>query len=132
MENGKGAFVNNLETEVAFGSTEYFVVRPSKKVLGEYIYYFTRSVRFRKEAEANMKGAAGQQRVTSKYFSNTKIRFPKSIDQQQEIVDKIKIFKAKNFETLRILNTQIDTILKYKKSLIHEVITGKKQVYGLT
>ncbi len=59
MENGKGAYVEGLETEVAFGSTEFFVMRPSQKLIGKYIYYFTRTLKFRQEAEANMKGAAG-------------------------------------------------------------------------
>jgi hypothetical protein len=36
-------------------------------------------------------------------------------------------------ETVKdLVEKQIETLLTYKKSLIHEVVTGKKQVYGLT
>lgn len=131
MENGKGALVKNLKTEVAFGSTEFIVVRPSKKILADLIYFYTRSKRFRKEAEANMKGAAGQQRVTPKYFYNAKILFPHSIKQQKEIIEQIESFISKNFKTSEILNKQTETLLTYKKSLIHEIVTGKKQVYDI-
>jgi type I restriction enzyme S subunit len=132
MENGKGAFVENLQTEIAFGSTEFFVVRPSGKLLGKYIYYFTRTLKFRQEAEANMKGAAGQQRVVPRNFYNAKIQFPKTIKEQNKIIDKIEYFKTKNFHSVNVLEKQIETLVNYKKSLIHEVVTGKKQVYGLS
>lgn len=132
MENGKGAFVENLNTKYAFGSTEFFVVRPSNKVLGKFIYYFTRTLKFRQEAEANMKGAAGQQRVVPRNFYNAKIQFPKSIKKQNEILEKIEDFKNKNFQSVDVLEKQIEKLVLYKKSLIHEVVTGKKQVYGLS
>ncbi len=132
MENGKGAYVENIKTEIAFGSTEFFVLRPIGKLIGKYIYYFTRTLRFRQEAEANMKGAAGQQRVVPRNFYNAKIQFPKTIKEQNVIVEKIENFKSKNFRSVFLLEKQIEVLLNYKKSLIHEVVTGKKQVYGLS
>ncbi len=129
MENGKGAFVENLTTELAFGSTEFFVVRPSSKILGKFIYYYTRAERFRMEAEANMKGAAGQQRVTPRYFNSSVIRYPKTIEEQKAVIAKIDIFRKRNENLLQLLRDQINTLSEYKKSLIHEVVTGKKQVY---
>jgi type I restriction enzyme, S subunit len=41
MENGKGAFVRELPTRYAFGSTEFHVLRPSKKIDGAFLYYAT-------------------------------------------------------------------------------------------
>ena len=41
MENGKGAFVRQLPTRYAFGSTEFHVLRPSKKINGRFLYYAT-------------------------------------------------------------------------------------------
>lgn len=129
MENGKGAFVENLTTNLAFGSTEYFVVRPSSKILGKFIYYYTRAERYRLEAEANMKGAAGQQRVTPRFFNGSIIRYPKTIKDQEAVIVKIDAFRKRNENLLQLLRDQINTLTEYKKSLIHEVVTGKKQVY---
>ncbi len=41
MENGKGALVESLQTTNAFGSTEFFVFRPNKKVAGKYLFYYS-------------------------------------------------------------------------------------------
>jgi type I restriction enzyme S subunit len=41
MENGKGAFVRQLPTRYAFGSTEFHVLRPSQKIDGQFLYYTT-------------------------------------------------------------------------------------------
>lgn len=129
MENGKGAFVENLTTDLAFGSTEFFVVRPSKKILGKFIYYYTRAERYRLEAEANMKGAAGQQRVTPRFFNSSVIRYPKTIKEQEGVIAKIDAFRKRNENLLQLLRNQINTLLEYRNSLIHEVVTGKKQIY---
>ena len=92
-------------------------------LIGKYIYYFTRTLKFRQEAEANTKGAAAQQRVVPENIYNAKIQYPKSTKDRNKIVQKIE-----NFKSITIIEKQIEILLAYKKSLIHEVVTGKKQV----
>lgn len=58
MENGKGAFVVDLPTRYAFGSTEFHVLRPMHVVLGRFLYYYTFNPVFRAYAAENMTGAA--------------------------------------------------------------------------
>jgi len=67
MENGKGAFVRQLSTRYAFGSTEFHVLRPSKKIDGQFLYYATFNPVYRAYAAENMVGAAGQKRVSSRF-----------------------------------------------------------------
>ena len=81
MENGKGAFVQKLNSKYAFGSTEFFVLRPSGLVDGKFLYYLTYQEGFRKYAEANMKGAAGQQRVPSKILAYAVVPLPPKPEQ---------------------------------------------------
>ena len=52
--------------------------------------------------------------------------------EQLEIIKFIKdeIEKVKTAQSK--IEKQIEVLLTYKKSLIHEVVTGKKQVYALT
>ncbi|MCD4745971.1 MAG: restriction endonuclease subunit S, partial [Bacteroidales bacterium] len=129
MENGKGAFMQNIPTRVAYGSSEFFVLRPLFRVLGKYLYYVTRSKLFRKYLKANMKGAAGQQRVPSKFFQYCEIVFPESIKEQKEIINYLDNLSIKTKLLENKLNSQITTLQSYRKSLIHECVTGKKQVW---
>jgi type I restriction enzyme S subunit len=54
MENGKGAFVRDLPTRYAFGSTEFHVLRPTKRIDGRFLYYATFNPIFRAYAAENM------------------------------------------------------------------------------
>jgi len=38
FENGKGACLDSLPTEIGFGSTEFIVLRALTKVLAQYLY----------------------------------------------------------------------------------------------
>ena len=71
MENGKAALARNLTNGIGRGSTEFYVLRPSDQVLGEYIYYFVRQPNFREEARRNFTGTAGQQRVPKQFMENS-------------------------------------------------------------
>lgn len=68
MENGKGAYVKELPSRYAFGSTEFHVLRPKQKMDGKFMYYYTYNSVFRNYAAANMTGAAGQKRVSSRFI----------------------------------------------------------------
>ena len=65
MENGKMAVVPALRNDLAFGSTEFHVLRPHREISAEYIYYIISAEQFRRDAEHNMSGAVGQRRVPS-------------------------------------------------------------------
>ena len=86
MENGKAALARHLTNGVGRGSTEFYVLRPDSKVLGEYIYHFIRQPQFREKAKRYFTGTAGQQRVPKSFMENISIPLP-PIDKQQRIVD---------------------------------------------
>mgnify|MGYP003585011491 FL=1 len=50
------------------------------------------------------------------------------IAEQKEILRKTELFNEKVKAAQSKIEKQIEIILNYKKSLIHEVVTGKKQV----
>src|SRR5260221_9866449 len=81
MENGKGALVGALPTRYAFGSTEFHVLRSSKKIDGKFLYYATFNPIFRTYAAENMVGAAGQKRVSSRFVKDTSLFLPSLIEQ---------------------------------------------------
>lgn len=85
MENGKAAVARNLTNGMGRGSTEFYVLRPSERILGEYVYYFVRQSQFRAEAKRNFTGTAGQQRVPKSFIENALIPLP-PLHKQRQIV----------------------------------------------
>ncbi len=83
MKNGKGALVQKLPTRYAFGSTEFHVLRPGRKVNGRFLYYYTFNPVYRAYAAENMVGAAGQKRVASLFVKDTRLFLPTLAEQQR-------------------------------------------------
>src|SRR5581483_9795478 len=70
LENGKTAYVDFLKDgEVAWGSTEFIVLRPKDPLPSEYGYCLARDEEFRAHAIQNMTGSSGRQRVPTDCFS---------------------------------------------------------------
>ena len=86
MENGKAAIARQLLNGQGAGSTEFFVLRPTAKVLPEFVYYFIRRSSFRASCKANFSGTAGQQRVPRSFLEKTPIPLP-PLDEQRRVVD---------------------------------------------
>lgn len=92
MENGKAVVARGLINGFGFGFTEFHVLRPTNRVLPEWIYYFVRREAFRQEAKTKFRGAVGQQRVPQDFLETHLIPVPfpdnpeKSLAIQQQIV----------------------------------------------
>ncbi|HZQ21435.1 MAG TPA: hypothetical protein VFA89_01265, partial [Terriglobales bacterium] len=77
LENGKTAFVDFLaDGEIAWGSTEFIVLRPKTPLPPEFGYCLARSDDFRTHAIQNMTGSSGRQRVPVECFSQYWLAVP--------------------------------------------------------
>ena len=85
MENGKAAIARKLENRTGAGSTEFFVLRPTSRILSEYVFYFLRRTSFRATCKANFTGSAGQQRVPKSFLEKVAITVP-PLEEQRRIV----------------------------------------------
>jgi len=88
LENGKTSYVSSLEDdEVAFGSTEFIIVRAREGVsLPLFAYYLMTTSDIRNKAIISMTGSSGRERVQQIALDN--IDIPNySIDYQQHIVN---------------------------------------------
>ena len=84
MENGKGAVARNLKNGIGFGSTEFHVLRPlAGKSDSDWLYAVTAFSEFRKDAESNMTGSAGQRRVPASFLEQYKVALP-PVDMQHQ------------------------------------------------
>ncbi|WP_208019953.1 restriction endonuclease subunit S [Pseudomonas sediminis] len=80
LENGKTAFVDFLkDDEVAWGSTEYIVLRPKPPLPQVYAYCLARTSEFRDFAIQNMTGTSGRQRVAASALEHYHVAVPDAV-----------------------------------------------------
>lgn len=86
LENGKTAFVDVLKDgEVAFGSTEFIVMRAKKGISDpQFVYYLAISPTFRDVAIKSMVGSSGRQRVQQSVLGELELTIP-SLEAQEQI-----------------------------------------------
>ncbi|SMP38905.1 type I restriction enzyme, S subunit [Desulfonatronum zhilinae] len=77
LENGKTSFVDFLEDgQIAWGSTEYIVLRPLPPLPPLFAYCLARTDEFRDFAIQNMTGTSGRQRVASTAMDHFRLAVP--------------------------------------------------------
>lgn len=109
LENGKTAFVDCLnKDEVAFGSTEFIVLRAKPGVSdAQFVYYLATSPEFRQVAIKSMVGLSGRQRVQQPVLENLELVVPELPEQKRigeflaAIDDKIALNAKINDNLLR-------------------------------
>ena len=89
FENGKAGIARELTNGIGFGSSEYYVLRSSDRVLPEFIYFCVTHALFRKPAIEQMTGTGGLQRVPKGFVESFEIPLP-PLEVQQEIVAEIE------------------------------------------
>ena len=107
LENGKTAFVDVLEDgEVAFGSTEFIVMRAKAGVSDpQFVYYLATSPAFRNVAIKSMVGSSGRQRVQQGVLDELELTVPPLKEQQ-----KIGAFLASLDEKIALNNKINDNL----------------------
>ena len=117
LENGKTAFVNILDNEeVAFGSSEFIVLRNNKLSDAKFIYYLARSPYFREKAISCMEGTSGRKRVNETALKHLNIKVP-PLKTQQKIAKILSVIDDK-IEVLHQINDNLAELsLNNKKPL---------------
>jgi type I restriction enzyme S subunit len=94
MENGKGGIMRGLKNGIGFGTTEFHVLRPIEDIsISEWLYHLINQKYFRKLAENNMTGSAGQKRVPKNFLAKYKVVAP-SIALQNQFAERIKLIES--------------------------------------
>ena len=127
FENGKGACLDTLDTEIGFGTTEFINLRPGDEILSRYLYMITMTQHFRKLGERVMTGSAGQKRISANYIKNFTLGIP-AIKEQEEILKKLDSTLSKIDELIEIKKSEISGLHELKNRLISDVVTGNIDV----
>jgi len=123
MENGKIVVAENLKNGIGFGSTEFHVLRAKEKVLPAWVFYFLWNPEFRKEAEENMTGTAGQQRVPSDFLKKSNIPLP-PFAEQKKIVAYLDGLSQKSRSLQELQKQTADDLSALKQSILHQAFCG--------
>jgi len=112
LENGKTAYVDVLEeNEVAYGSSEFIVLRENEKSDSKFIYYLARSPWFRERAISCMEGTSGRKRVNEGALKRQEILVPASKSEQQKIATVLSALDDK-IELNNKINTELEAMAK--------------------
>ncbi|MCL4822688.1 MAG: hypothetical protein KJZ57_00595 [Anaerolineales bacterium] len=114
FENGKGALVEAMPTEVGFGTTELHVLRGRPDIDRRFLLFVTQSSEFRERGTAEMFGAGGQKRVPERFVEDFPLHYP-TIAEQSRVV-----------AFLDRKTAAIDTLIAKKERLI-ELLEEKRQ-----
>jgi type I restriction enzyme S subunit len=124
MENGKIAVARGLTNGVGCGTTEFHVLRSCDGIDADYVRYFLLQRSFRRDAERNMRGAAGQRRVPSTYLETRGVPVAPS-NEQRRIVDKIDELFSDIEEGERALERARKLLHRYRQAVLKAAVSGE-------
>jgi len=124
LENGKTAYVTFLEDgQVAWGSTEYIVMRPKGSLHPFFAYTMARNGDFRDHAEGCLAGSSGRQRVDVDHLKNYKIKIP-----SRKVIGEFNAFAESVVSKLHSNALQIRTLEKLRDNLLPKLMSGEVRV----
>ena len=124
LENGKTAFIQILQEEdIAWGSTEFIVIRPRDPFPKEFGYLLARDSAFRDHAIQSMSGTSGRQRVQVNSLSTFKI-----IEPDSRILKFFGTLIHKWFQTIKLNSEQISALAQTRELLLPRLLSGEIRV----
>ena len=128
FENGNIAIATDLTNGVGFGSSDVFVFRCHDNTLSKYAFYYLQSPYIKARGVSSMTGTGGLKRINPHYLCDSVMVLPNR-SEQQEIAEYLdaKCVEIDNLISIKL--SKIDNLKEYKKSIIYEYVTGKKEVF---
>jgi restriction endonuclease S subunit len=130
FENGKGAHLEDLPTEIGFGSTEFHVLRARAGLIPRFLFYQTRDYIFRDLGARTMTGSAGQQRVPVSFVADYPCLLPPPAEQLR-IARAVAAVTQHLTTALTRLEREIELLRELRTRLVADVVTGKLDVRAL-
>ncbi|MCB1202088.1 MAG: restriction endonuclease subunit S [Leptospiraceae bacterium] len=124
LENGKTCFVDFLnDNEIAWGSTEYIVLRSKQPLSLTYTYFLARDEMFRKFAISNMTGTSGRQRVPPESLLKYPVIVPSS-----KVCDQFQLFSDQILQKLKSNDEESQTLTNLRDTLLPKLISGQIRI----
>ncbi len=113
FENGKAGIAYGLRNGIGFGSSEFYVLRPTDTLLPEWVFMCAATPAFRAWATPQMTGTGGLQRVPRSVVESYQIPLP-PLTTQQALVAEIEaeqVLVAANRELITRFEQKIQAAL---------------------
>jgi len=124
LENGKTAFVDFLEDrQVAWGSTEFIILRSKPPLPAEFAYLLARTDTFREYAIQNMTGTSGRQRVPANCLDHLLIVAPAE-PVAERFGEVVRPFMA----AMKANDEQSRTLAAIRDALLPKLLSGEIRV----
>lgn len=124
--SGVGDFVYINDNDVIFAGYHSIILKSRMTTSNKYLAYLFLSDCWRSQLRSRVSGIKVFS-ISKNILSRVTVLFP-SDSEQQKIADYLDDKCAKIDEMIAIRNEQIYQLKDYKKSLIYEYVTGKKEV----
>lgn len=124
MENGKIGVVPKLDSEVGYGSTEFHVLRAPAEVDPRWIAHFVSRQEFRRIAQRNMSGSAGQLRVPEVWLSEQSIPVAPP-NEQQRVVAKLEELISDLEAGTAALERARANLKRYRATVLKAAVEGR-------
>ena len=125
LENGKTAFIQCLpEDALAWGSTEFIVMRPKAPVPPEYVYLLARDNTFREHAIRSMTGTSGRQRAQIDSVSSFRVALPPDETIWKTFAD----FISSIFKSIKGNSEASETLAQLRDTLLPKLISGELRI----
>ena len=125
LENGKTAFVQCLpEDVVAWGSTEFIVMRPKAPIPAQYAYLLARDTAFREHAIRSMTGTSGRQRVQADSVAEFRVSSSANPKIWQVFAD----FVVPIFKSVKANAEAAQKFAQIRDTLLPKLISGELRV----
>ena len=108
-------------------STGYFVLRAKEFLSNNLVYYFLLTFSFNKQMEKLQKGAS-YPAVTDSEVKGINIPFPKSLNEQKVIIQKLDSLSAETKKLESIYNQKINDLEELKKSVLQKAFSGELKI----
>ena len=103
------------------------IIRPFQFITPKFLYYLLYSEIGQAQVFSSFKGS-GREGLNLEAIKSFRLPLPPSKSEQNEITDALDTLFTRATKLNQNINSQIKTLQNYRKSLIHECVTGKKQV----
>lgn len=124
LENGKTAFIQYLaDDEIAWGSTEYIIMRSRDAVPAEYSYLLARNPSFRAHAIRSMTGTSGRQRVQAESIASYPVQ-----QAPDAVFYAFGALVKPWFESFKARALESETLATLRDTLLPKLLSGELRV----
>lgn len=125
---GQVCIVNRPMQNTIFSDLIYRLDLDTRYVSPEFMLYYFQSTQMRQQIQRDAHGSSSTMvKITHKDIDNWEIDLP-DMDKQIKIAEQLNVITRKIDDLTSIKRKKIDKLEQYKRSLIYEYVTGKREV----